>query len=551
VRLLKLPALLAPSALFVLALPMLAGAGCVDSGTEDEAALSAVPSDPSRALCTVAAPGDMRCHARVRVSTSGATLFSASTPLGITAPELQSAYAIPTAGGAGVTIAVVDAYDDPTAESDLAVYRAQFGLPPCTTANGCFRKVSQTGLATGLPPSASSWAGEISLDLDMVSAACPKCKILLVEAQSAALSDLATALQAAVKLGATVVSDSYGGGESGVAPNVDAAYFGNPGVAITFSTGDSGYGVEYPASSPNVIAVGGTSLVASGSARGWAEKAWSGGGSGCSAYYAKPSYQKDVGCPRRTVADVSAVADPSTGVAVYDTFGGAAVGATGWLVFGGTSVASPLVAGILAASGHAGQSKATWLYAHAGDLYDITTGSDGTCASGTAYLCSAGAGYDGPTGLGSLDGAALAGMSSVSSSTSGSSSGVWGTFPTTSSSTGGSSSSSTSSSSSGSASTSSSSTSSSSSSTSTSTSSSSGQGASSSSSSSSGSSTSSSSSSGASTCGHAICVAGAPLVPTCDPCATKICNADAYCCNGEWDRVCVGEVGWICGETCE
>src|SRR6185369_14902861 len=180
---------------------------------------------------------------------------------------------------------------------------------------------------------------------------CPKCKILLVEANSASMSDLGAAVNTAAALGATVISNSYGGSEDSSATSTDAQYFNHPGIAITVSSGDNGYGVEYPASSAHVIAVGGTSLAKSSSTRGWAEGAWNGAGSGCSKYVAKPSAQKDTGCTKRTVADVSAVADPNTGVAVYDTYGGASAGATGWVVYGGTSAAAPIVAAVLAASG--------------------------------------------------------------------------------------------------------------------------------------------------------------------------------------------------------
>jgi subtilase family serine protease len=309
-----------------------------------------------------------------------------------------SAYHLPSAtAGLGQTVAIVDAYDDPSAESDLAVYRSYFGLPPCTTANGCFRKVGQTGSAA-YPRRDSSWAQEISLDLDMVSAICPNCKILLVEANSASMPDLGTAVNTAVGLGANVVSNSYGGSESTSESSWDA-YFNHPGVAITFSSGDNGYGAEYPASSRYVTAVGGTSLTRASSSRGWTETAWSGSGSGCSAYEPKPSWQTDTGCTKRTVADVAAVADPHTGVAVYDSY---RVG--GWAVFGGTSVASPIVASVLALAGNAGSiAGASFAYGHTSGLFDVTSGSNGAC--GGSYLCTGEVGYDGPTGLGTPDGA--------------------------------------------------------------------------------------------------------------------------------------------------
>jgi subtilase family serine protease len=253
-----------------------------------------------------------------------------------------------------MTVAIVDAYDLPTAESDLAVYRSQYGLPPCTTANLCFRKVNQRGVTGSYPVANANWGQEIALDIDMVSAACPNCKILLVEADSDSFLDLGAAVNTAVAMGAIAVSNSYGGAEGSASSEayLDANFYNHPGVAITASTGDCGYncsgsgsGVQYPAASPYVVAVGGTRLTRDGSARGWTESAWgnaathAGAGSGCSLYESKPSWQHDAGCAKRTQADVSAVADPATGVAVY---------VTGvWQVFGGTSAASPIIAATL------------------------------------------------------------------------------------------------------------------------------------------------------------------------------------------------------------
>ncbi|MEU6572952.1 S53 family peptidase [Streptomyces sp. NPDC046805] len=329
-------------------------------------------------------------------------LTAAAAPAGYGPSSLQAAYNLPSAtGGSGQTVAIVDAYDDPNAEADLGVYRSQYGLPACTTANGCFKKVDQNG-GTSYPRGDSGWAEEISLDLDMVSAACPNCKILLVEASSPTMTNLGTAVNTAVNQGAKFVSNSYGGGESASDTTYDSAYFNHPGVAITVSSGDGGYGVEYPAASRYVTAVGGTSLTTSGTARGWTDTVWSGAGSGCSAYDAKPTWQTDSGCARRTVADVSAVADPNTGVAVYDSYRSA----TGWMVFGGTSASAPLIAAVYALAGtpSAGSYPASFPYAHTSALYDVTSGSNGTCSP--SYLCTGGAGYDGPSGLGVPNGTA-------------------------------------------------------------------------------------------------------------------------------------------------
>ncbi|HEU5270840.1 MAG TPA: S53 family peptidase [Jatrophihabitans sp.] len=332
------------------------------------------------------------------------------TPSGYGPASLQSAYALPSStAGSGQTVAIVDAYDDPNAESDLTTYRSQYGLPACTTANGCFRKVNQSGATSPLPAANTSWAGEISLDVDMVSAVCPNCHILLVEANSAYLSDLGTAVNTAVSLGAKFVSNSYGAGESGSENSYDSSYFHHPGVAITASTGDNDYdGGSYPATSAYVTAVGGTSLTTAANSRGWSETVWNtfsyteGTGSGCSQDVAKPAFQSGIstGCSRRAEADVSAVADPATGVAVYQSYGG-----SGWMVYGGTSAASPIVASVYALAGTPGASDIpnAYPYAHTGNLNDVTSGSNGTCG---APLCTAGTGWDGPTGLGTPNGVA-------------------------------------------------------------------------------------------------------------------------------------------------
>ena len=327
-----------------------------------------------------------------------------SGPSGYVPSDLQSAYGLnaASAGGANQTLAIVDAFDDPDAERDMNAYRSQFGIPACTSSTGCLRKVNQSGVQGSYPRNDQAWALEISLDLDMASAICPNCHILLVEASSNSTSNLYAAEDTAARLGANEISNSWGAGESSgdTAGNV---HFDHPGVAVTASSGDGGYGVEYPAASPKVTAVGGTTLSRASTARGWAETAWSGAGSGCSAFEAKPTWQKDTGCSRRTVADVSAVADPHTGVAVYDTdcnLVGQLLGQcfSGWGVVGGTSASSPIVAGVYALAGNASSIGPSYPYAHTGSLNDVTAGSNGSCAQ--AYLCTAGAGYDGPTGLG-------------------------------------------------------------------------------------------------------------------------------------------------------
>jgi subtilase family serine protease len=342
-------------------------------------------------------PRNARCHAHIVTDRAGNPIANAmrnATPAGYGPVDLRGAYKV-TGTGAGVTIAIVDAYGYPNAEHDLGVYRSQYGLPACTTANGCFRKVNQAG-GTSYPRSNTGWDQEQALDLDMVSAICPGCRIVLVEANTASYADLAAAENTASGL-AHAVSNSYGGGESG-SQSYEPAY-NHPGVAITVSTGDSGYGVQFPASSPHVTAVGGTSLVRASNSRGWSETAWSGGGSGCSAVYGKPMWQTDNLCSMRMEADTSAVADPNTPVAVYGPVFG---NFSGWLEFGGTSVAAPVTAGIYGVNG-AGVNYGSNPYGNIGALFDVTSGSNGSC--GGSYFCTAGGGYDGPTGLGTPNGA--------------------------------------------------------------------------------------------------------------------------------------------------
>ena len=350
-------------------------------------------------VCPTAGPNAARCHAWVRVDVGSGRPLATGGPSGYNPADLLSAYKLGS-GGTGQTIAIVDAYDDPNAEADLGVYRAQFGMASCTTANGCFRKVDQNG-GTSYPTGDTGWAEEISLDLDMASAICPSCKILLVEAKSSAFTDLAAAVDRAASMGATVISNSYGGTEfSSEGSNTYNSHFNHPGIAITVSSGDNGFGVEFPASSQYVTAVGGTSLSRASNTRGWTESAWSGAGSGCSRYIASPSWQRFADCPNnRSVADVSAVADPNTGVSVYDSYG---VG--GWLVFGGTSVSSPIIAAVYALAGNAaGVNYGSYPYSHTSGLFDVSSGLNGHCHR-TATLCTAGSGWDGPTGLGTPNG---------------------------------------------------------------------------------------------------------------------------------------------------
>jgi subtilase family serine protease len=378
-------------------------------------AAPAVRHHKTAGLCsTVTRAGRASCFAIRQTDTvqppgvSANAVSPNATPAGYGPSTLVAAYKLDQSKGSGQTVAVVDAYDDPNAESDLAAYRTQYGLPPCTTANGCFKKVNQSGSTTNLPPPNAGWAGEISLDLDMVSATCPNCHVLLVEATSNSLSDLGTAVNEAVTLGAKYVSNSYGGPEFSSESSYDSAYYHHAGVAITASTGDSNYGAQYPATGAYVTAVGGTSLTSANNTRGWTETVWNtssteGTGSGCSTRIAKPSFQASVttGCSNRAEVDVSAVADPNTGVAVYNTYQ-----APGWQVYGGTSASAPIIASVYAMAGAPGASGSpnAYPYSHTSSLYDVTSGNNGTCSPGV--LCTAGTGWDGPAGLGTPNGSA-------------------------------------------------------------------------------------------------------------------------------------------------
>jgi subtilase family serine protease len=343
----------------------------------------------------------VRCHANIRTD-DNLNPLAFDGPRGLTPAELRNAYGI-TANGTA-TIAIVDAYGYTNAESDLAKYRAHFGLSECTSADGCFRKLNQAGQPSPLPPDNSSWSQEAALDLDMASAICPGCKLLLIQANSNSLDDLSKAVATAGQLGAHAISNSYGAAESRWVAPYEQRY-NIPGVAVTVSTGDSGYGVSFPASSPHVVAVGGTNL--SGSNGSWSETVWSGTGSGCSAVFAKPSWQTDSACGKRTVGDVAAVADPNTGVSVYWTAPGTTGGSCDpsaavdcpWYVFGGTSVGAPIIAAAYAINGGPVNYAAN-VYSQATALNDITAGSNGRCIKRIAYLCTAGPGFDGPTGHG-------------------------------------------------------------------------------------------------------------------------------------------------------
>ncbi len=353
------------------------------------------------AVCAAAVGAVAHCDALVVTDAHGNPTASSTPPAGAYGPsQFHTGYALPTTSTATQTIAIVDAYNDPNIESDLATYDSYYGLPTCSTSNGCFRKVDQSG-GTNYPKSNAGWSLEISLDVETAHEICQNCKILLVEATSSSMANLGAAENEAVKLGANVISNSYGSSEYSGEVSDQSSYFNHPGVMITASAGDGGYGVEFPAASQYVTAVGGTTLNLNSDNTYASESAWSKTGSGCSSYIAKPTWQLDTGCANRTVGDVSADADPNTGAAVYDSV--RYQGQAGWFQVGGTSLSSPLIAAVYALAGNA--SSLTYgsnAYAHTSSLHDVTVGSNGTCSP--SYLCTAQVGYDGPTGLGTPNG---------------------------------------------------------------------------------------------------------------------------------------------------
>jgi subtilase family serine protease len=372
------------------------------------APLAAAAGESHRPVCPGPANvGAALCHSHVVTDARGTPQVTPA-PSGYGPAQFHTAYSLPSGAPSPQTIAIVDAYDSPTIASDLNAYSAQYGLPQCTSANPCFRKVNQYGTAGSYPRKDAGWALEIALDVEIAHAICPNCTILLVEASNNSLANLATAVNTAARLGATQISNSYGGSEWSGEASITA--YDHPGIAITASSGDSGYGSSFPAASPTVVAVGGTTLTL-GTDDAWAgETVWSGSGSGCSAYLAAKPMQTTLaawsltGCDtKRAIADVAADADPATGAAVYDTT--TYQGRSGWFKVGGTSLSAPLIAGVYALAGNAATVSypASLPYANRSALHDVTSGSNGTCTY--VRMCKGLVGYDGPTGLGTPNGA--------------------------------------------------------------------------------------------------------------------------------------------------
>jgi hypothetical protein len=464
-----------------------------DRANED---LANVPQFPNAAVC---AGGKLHCYARIRTDSGGKPK---ATTAGLAPADLISAYKLNTSLSPGATIAIVDAYGYSAAESDLGKYRANFGLPACTTANGCLKIVNQSGATSplpGPPPAGDDWTVETALDLDMASAACPNCKLLLIQAQDDQGDGLYTSNDTAATLGATVVSNSWGGPDGGSGPGLET-HFNHPGHAYFVATGDdgnTGSSPDYPSTSAYVVGVGGTTLTKSTSARGWTEGAWSDGGSSCSTDIPKPAWQITTACAKRATADVASDGDPNTGPAIYNAANG------GFLVVGGTSASSPFVAGVYALYSM-GTVAPGWAESHATSFFDVTTGANGSCSG---VMCHAGAGWDGPTGMGTPNGAAFGGTT-CTPNCSGKDCGDDGCGGSCGTCTG------------------------------TDTCNSSGvcEGM--------------GSGSGSGTCDHPDCSTGDALESGCDACATEVCAQDSYCCTTLWDSICVGEVGSICHETC-
>ncbi|MEZ0107681.1 hypothetical protein ABH920_001673 [Catenulispora sp. EB89] len=400
----------------------LIAAEAAGSAHASQPALSTANQGSTHACSAVIVVGHQSCFALKRngvgVSSNAVSPNAIPSGVGYGPSQLQSAYNLTStsaSNGSGRTIALVDAYDDANAASDLAAYRSAAGLPA-----GTFSKVNQNGQTSPLPsapPAGDDWTLEESLDLDMASAICPLCKIVLVEANDDSSDGLYVAQNTAASL-AGYISNSWGGSESSTESSQDSSYFTHAsGIVTTVSAGDSDYGASYPATSPNVVSVGGTNLTTASNSRGWTESVWNttpgseGTGSGCSSYEAKPSWQAALslpsGCSNRIDNDVAADADPATGVAVYDTSNGN----TGWNEVGGTSASSPMVAAMFALAGNAGATPAQDIYQHTSNFYDVTSGNDGSCTP--AYLCTAETGYDGPTGIGTPNG--IAGLQTGSS----------------------------------------------------------------------------------------------------------------------------------------
>ncbi len=361
-------------------------------------------------VCDKATEGSAACNAKVVIDANGRVKSSSSPVGGYDPSQFLGAYNLTgmASSTTGPIIAIVDAYDDPNIVNDLSVYNSTYGTPQLPTCSGsittatspCFEKVNEKGALSPLPKGNSSWDLEISLDVEVAHAICQNCRILLVEGNSAGFSDLLTAVDTAVANNAAVVSGSWGASEFSSETSYDS-HFNKPGVAFTFSAGDNGQGTIYPAASPYVTAVGGTTLLLSGNSY-LSESVWDKTGGGCSSYEtAKPAWQTDTLCATRTMNDVSADADPGTGASIYDSV--PYYGSSGWIQVGGTSLSSPLIAAVYAQEGVVSgvqENSVPYSQGNSSNINDVTTGNNGSCG----ILCDASVGYDSPTGLGTPNG---------------------------------------------------------------------------------------------------------------------------------------------------
>ncbi len=401
------------SSIFTIVAGSLAFAGCVASerGADEDQQASELDDAAQVPTVAVCSGGRFLCKSHV-VADEHNHIQPFATPSGFGPADLVSAYKLNAAVTSTATIAIVDAFNYANAASDLASYRTQFGLPACTVASGCLTIVNQNGATSPLPaapPAGDDWNLEAALDLDMASAACPTCKLVLFEAQDDQGDGLFVAQNAAAaRAGVVSISNSWGEASDGTDLTLDSEFFTHTAAINTFvasgDAGNTGATPDYPSTSAHVIGVGGTHLAKSTAARGWTETAWSGAGSSCSLLIAKPAFQATAvptaACTKRAAADVSSVADPNSGLAVFNRNDG------GFIVVGGTSAASPFVAAVYARYGISGATHdASFAYGHTAEFFDITSGRDGTC---TSALCRAGVGWDGPTGIGSPNGATLA-----------------------------------------------------------------------------------------------------------------------------------------------
>jgi hypothetical protein len=400
--------LLALGGMMIAAAPAATAAGHLSSGQHGTVRAAAL-----RPACPAAAAGHMRCFVMVPGQRAAAMSITAAAhktrPKGWGAKALERAYRLPVWRNEHQTIAVSIAGNTPHLAQYLKVYREHYGLPPCGTASGCLRIVNENGKAKPPAPSSlfSGWDVEATLDVSMISAACPLCHIVVVEARSTSDGDLGKTDSTAARLGAQVISNSYGQRENGQAMNYRKDYR-HPGHMVVVSAGDYGFdAANFPADLASVTAVGGTELASAHNARGYTERVWydpsifGAGASGCSAYVGKPAWQHDKHCPGRTVADVSAIA---ANVPIFNAAWG------GWITVAGTSAAAPFISGVYGLAGNASRISPRYLYQHRADFFDITKGSNALFggsakqACGDDYLCTAKRGYDAPTGVGTPDG---------------------------------------------------------------------------------------------------------------------------------------------------